>query len=160
MAVKLYPIPEQLYIIILYNMRILSPFLQEGLQLRLYSNLLFIKLIKYNLVQGLVFNLTNNPLSTLFSIILYIISILKKLSTSQTQLSSCWALGLWQSSRLLEALASQSISFFRSLYRYLFKSSTPPQVGTGQPLGGAQPQPSYKRFYLAQIKLYQIQTYP
>ena len=70
-AVKLYPIPEQFCVIILYNIWILSPLLQEDLQLRPYSNLLFIKLIQYNLVQGLIFNLANNLMGTLFGIILY-----------------------------------------------------------------------------------------
>ena len=51
LTVQLYTILELFCVIILYNMRILGLTLQKGLQLQLYSNLLFIKLIKRNLVQ-------------------------------------------------------------------------------------------------------------
>ena len=51
LIVTLYTIPELLYITILYNIQILDPILQEGLQLQPYNNLIFIKLTKYNLVQ-------------------------------------------------------------------------------------------------------------
>ena len=50
LTVQLYTILELFYVIILYNIQILGLTLQKGLQLQLYSNLLFIKLIKYNLV--------------------------------------------------------------------------------------------------------------
>ena len=51
LIVQLCTILELFYIIILYNLQILGLTLWEGLQLQLYSNLLFIKLIKRDLVQ-------------------------------------------------------------------------------------------------------------
>ena len=51
LIVTLYTILELLRVTILYNIRILDPILQEGLQLQPYNNLIFVKLTKYNLVQ-------------------------------------------------------------------------------------------------------------
>ena len=48
--ITLYTILELFCVSILYNIQILNLILQKGLQLQLYSNLIFIKVIKYNLV--------------------------------------------------------------------------------------------------------------
>ena len=46
----LYTIPELFRVSVLYNIQILNLILQKSLQLQLYNNLIFIKVIKYNLV--------------------------------------------------------------------------------------------------------------